>query len=63
MFKVFTGDGRQYVGCSERLALRFYEDAKDSGRPVLMQRRDVRYSDEWEVVKEANAAISFLTNA
>lgn len=52
MFKVFTNDGRQHVGFSESMALRFYETAKDSGRSVLMMRRDVRFSDEWEVVKE-----------
>lgn len=49
MFKVFTGDGRQYVGCSERMAEQFYSAAVETGRCVLMLRR---YRGEWVEIKE-----------
>jgi hypothetical protein len=49
MYKVITGDGRQYVGFSEKLADAFYRAAADSGRFVLMM---VRNGGAWSDVKE-----------
>ena len=39
MFKVITGAGHSYVGCSERLAADFYAAAEKAGHCVLMMRR------------------------
>ena len=50
MYKVFTGDGRQYVGCSESMAEQFYLAAVSSGRCVLMKRRGP--AGQWLDVKE-----------
>lgn len=40
MFKVFTGDGHQYVGLSESMAREFFESARKTGRCVMMLQRD-----------------------
>lgn len=49
MYKVFTGDGRQYVGFSETLANDFYSAAVATGRCVMMLRKE---AGEWTEVKE-----------
>lgn len=50
MFKVFTGDGRQYVGCSESMANDFFDACVRSGRNVLMMKRVAE--KKWIEVKE-----------
>lgn len=49
MYKVFTGDGRQYVGFSTKLAEEFFEAAVNSGRFVMMMQR---IAGEWTEIKE-----------
>lgn len=49
MFKVFTSDGRQYVGFSAKLAEDFYQACVSTGRCVMMLKCDAGI---WTEVKE-----------